>query len=127
VITTPNVNVTYSLVGTFDNDSVIKRLKVELEETGYKVLSGLHSGRYYIDLAVINQEGEFLLGIISDQTVMNQKANITAIENGNARFYQKWGWNLYRLRSAKTFDSFERELDRILSVLSPNSGENDLI
>ncbi len=109
----------FTLSGLHNNSNVLSSLKLALEERGYRVFSGVQSGRYYIDLAIYDEEYNFLLGILSDQTVMNQKSNVSSIEFSNFSFYQKCGWKLYRLRSTNCFDSFERELESILNLLSP--------
>ncbi len=124
VVTTPPVNNSYSLTGLLDGANVVSSVKNELEKHGYRVESGVQFGRYYIDLAVRDEKGDFVLGIISDQTVTNQKAHISAIESANAAFYKKVGWNLYRLQSVRCFDSFDREMEKILSVLTCDSESN---
>ncbi len=107
--------------------SFVKRLESELVQQGYCVESGVQSGRYYIDLAVKDKSGNFVLGIISDQSVMNQKAHISAIEMQNEAAFSKCGWQIYRLRSTDCFDRFERELDHILAILNPPAEEIDWI
>lgn len=109
----------YSVVGILDNANVVKSLAEDLSKQGHRVLCGIQSGRYYIDLAVMDSQGNFVLGIISDQTVMNQKANVSAIELANAERYQCLGWRLYRLSASRCFDSYDRELENILNILSP--------
>ena len=66
----------------------------------------------------MNDENEFVLGILSDESVMNQRANIASIELSNARFYAKHRWKLFRLRSADCFESFDSQLQTVLRMLS---------
>ncbi len=118
LVNAPTVNNSFRMGQiTFEN-AVIRRVKTELEEKGFRTAMGIQSGRYYIDLAVLNNSGNFALGIISDNSVLNQKSNIAAIELGNKQFYEKHGWKLYRLRSPNCFDSFTGEMEKILMLLS---------
>ena len=116
-LSAPTVNNSYSVIGPSDEISIIKRLRCELEAKGFKTVSGIRSGRYFIDLAVVGDDGAFSLGILSDHSVLAQQANISAVECSNAEFLSKYGWNLYRLHSAACFDSFEGELQTILRIL----------
>ena len=103
---------------SLDFDELKEYVKNELEEKGFRTAIGIQSGRYYIDLAVLDHNGNFVLGIISDHSVLNQKSNIAAIELGNKQFYEKHGWRLFRLRSPNCFDSFAGEMEKILMLLS---------
>ncbi len=119
VICAHRVNNSFAVVDAMEGTSYINRLAEELENRGYRVILGLQSGRYYIDLAVVSPRMEFLLGILSDQTVLNQKANVSAIEMANTRRMTSCGWQIYRLRSANCFVSFDREVEKILEILGP--------
>ncbi len=123
----PQVNNTYRVIGQQDETAQIKHLRTELEQCGYQTLSGVQSGRYYIDLAVIDKNSKFVLGIISDQSVLRQQNNISAIEIGNENYYSKNGWNLYRMRSTEFFDSFESVLQSVLQILQKGSSERELL
>ncbi len=117
----PCVNKTFSITGSIDGTSFIKRLSGALEERGYSTVLGIQSGRFHIDLAIVDDNGEFILGILSDQSVLNQQSNIAAIELGNSKLFERNGWKIFRLRSAYCFDSFEDELERLLACVEPNS------
>ncbi len=123
-LSTPCVNNSYRVIGVSDEVSVIKRLRGDLEERGYVTVSGLSSGRYYIDLAVQDANGNFLLGILSDHSVLNQRANIAAVESLNSEYFRRNGWNLYRLRSVPCFDSYEHELQNVLQLLNNDFSEH---
>jgi len=120
ITSAPKMNVSYKRSAPLDGTSFVRRMALELQNKGFHTLLGVQSGRYYIDLAVQNEDGSFSLGILSDQSVMNQKANISAIEFANSQFYEKNGWHLFRLRSTNCFDSFDTELKRILDRLNPS-------
>ncbi len=123
----PRVNNTFRVIGQQDETAQIKRLRTELEDRGYQTLSGVQSGRYYIDLAVVDKNSKFVLGIISDQSVLRQQNNISAIEMGNADYFSKNGWSLYRMRSAECFDSFEGVLQNILQFLQKGNLDKELL
>ncbi len=126
-VSAPNVNCTYSAEGTYDYGSVIREIGQTLMQEGYSVFYGIQSGRYYIDLAVQNDDGKFVLGIVSDETVINQKSNISAIEIKNLSTYEQEGWKIFRLRSPFAFDSFDQQMSRIREILSPNHSEIRII
>lgn len=121
LVTAPCVNKTYTVAGAIEGTSYIKRISSALEERGYRTVLGIQSGRFHIDLGIMNEKGEFILGILSDQSVLNQQSNIAAIEHSNTRLFEENGWKIFRLRSAYCFDSFDDELDKILSCLDSNS------
>ncbi len=123
----PDVNASYVVLSPLDEVSVIKRLALALKERGYTTVSGVQSGRYYIDLAVLDENGDFSLGILSDYSVLSQKANIAAIEIANSDYYEKWGWRLYRLRSPRCLDSFESELQNVLQLLQNSENNVEMI
>lgn len=123
----PCVNKTFTVTGSMDGTSFIKRIASALEERNYRTVLGVQSGRFHIDLGIMNGQGEFLMGILSDQSVLNQQSNIAAIELGNSRLFERNGWKIFRLRSAYCFDSFEDEFDRLLSFLEPNSENKSFI
>jgi len=116
----------YSIVDLMDGSEYVKRIARELELEGFKTIAGLQSGRYYIDLLVLDQNEEPLLWILSDQTILNQKANITAIELANRRFMESCGFHSFRLRTAQCFDSFETEMTRLLETIRPRV-KNELL
>ena len=126
-LSVPKCNRSFRIVGTGEEVSVVRRVRQELENRGYKTLSGVQNGRYYIDLAVLSEKGDFVLGIISDHTVMNYQANIAAIEIANLDYYKKSGWQIFRLHSAFCFDSFESELQKILDILQNNESSFGLV
>ena len=126
-LTVPNANFSYQLIGSSAEVSIIKRLRNELEERGYSVRSGLRSGRYYIDLAVQDENSNFVLGILSDHSIVNYQANVASIELSNLNYYEDCGWQIYRLHAASSFDSFEIELQNILSILQKNGPGLSLI
>lgn len=123
----PLSNHTYSACGALDGDSVILHLGDEISKRGFRVSFGVQSGRYYLDLAVADSKGTFLLGIVSDRTVLNQKSNVSAIEMSNLEAFCKADWQIYRLHAANTFDSFDGELDRILLRLPSNQEQVEII
>lgn len=122
-----SINSTCKVHSSYEDSSVIKRLRTALQERGYSAVSGIQSGRYYIDLAVLDEKGDFALGILSDFSVLNQKANIAAIEIANSDFYEKWGWKIYRLRAPFALDSFESELQNILQLLQNDESTSEMI
>ena len=98
-----------------------------LRDKGYKTMMSVQNGRFYLDLVVLSDDG-FSLGIISDQTVLNQKSGIGAIEYSNRRLFSENGWKIYRLRSCNAVDSLEREADRVLSILQQKEDiDEDLV
>ena len=126
VLTTPDVNNSYRVNGSSDEISIIKRLRTDLESRGYQTVSGLQNGRYYIDLAVLDGDSVFQLGIVSDHSVLSQRANIAAVECANFAFFKKHGWSLYRLRSVPCFDSYENQLQNILQILQHEESEGTI-
>ena len=123
VLSAPNVNNSYQVNGTIDETGIIKRLRTDLESRGYRTVSGLQNGRYYVDLAVLDDEEAFRLGIVSDHSVLSQRSNIAAVECANIAYFQKNGWSLYRLRSVPCFDSYENQLQNILQILQNEEAE----
>lgn len=113
-------NNSFTVSGPIDGMSYMIRLAEELKQYGYRTHLGVQSGRYYIDLAISDQEGNFILGIISDYSVLNQKGHITLIELKNLQYLKQYGWKIYRLRTTNCFDSFDGELHNILQILSPD-------
>ena len=91
------------------------------------MVCGIQSGRFYIDLGVLNQDSEFVLGILSDQTVLSQTSSISAVELANERLLMKNGWRIFRLRQADCFDSIDREITKITKLLTPKSEMEELI
>jgi len=117
-------NNAYRVIGTSDEVSIVKRLRVALETRGFKTISGIQSGRYYVDLGVLDDEGTVILGILTDHSVMSHHSNVAALECANAKYFEKYGWVLYRLRSASCFDSFDHELQNILKILHNDGQES---
>ncbi len=113
------VNATWEVEDPVPGSSFVKRLASQLFERGHRVECGVRSGRYFLDLAVKNEEGDFVLGIIADPSVMSQKANISAIEMQNEAQFSAQGWRLFRLRTPECFDRFDRELEKVLAILEP--------
>ncbi|MBQ3866528.1 MAG: hypothetical protein II776_06470, partial [Clostridia bacterium] len=113
-------------VGTVNNGYALSRdqfptnavvaLDKKLREKGYHTLLNVHNGRFFVDLAV-EQEGAFTLGVFSDQTVLNQKAHVAAIEYANTSLFKSNGWRVYRLRSSDTVDGLDREIEKVLTML----------
>ncbi len=120
-LSAPKVNNSYIAAGVSDEVSIISRMRNELESRGFRTVSGIQSGRYYIDLGVLGQDESFLLGIMTDHTVLNHRLNVAAVECSNTLYYQRCGWTMYLLRSTKCFDSFEHELQNILQILQNDS------
>jgi len=121
LVTAPCVNKTFSITGSIEGIGLLKRISTALEERGYRTALGVQSGRFHIDLGVIDKNGNFVMGVLSDRSVLSQQSNISAIELSNSRLFEKNGWKIFRLRSTCCFDSFENELERLLSCLEPNS------
>jgi len=111
-------NHTFALSDPEECGCVVRHLERELSRRGFHVLLGVQSGRYFLDLAVSDERGDFLLGVLSDQTVVAHASHVSEIEIANGDFYRKHGWNLYRLRSADAFVHFDQVLHQILSLLS---------
>ncbi len=124
---TPRVNNSYRVIGQLEETAQIKRLRTELDARGYRVLSGVQNGRYFIDLAILNEKDEFVLGLISDQSVLRQQNNISAIELANSWYFSSNGWQLYRIRSTECFDSFESVLNNVLQILQKHNTDKDLL
>lgn len=117
----------YHIVDLMDGSGYVKRVANELEAAGYKTIAGIQNGRYFIDLLVLNQAGEPLLWILSDQSVLNQKANISAIELANKRFMGSCGVQSFRLRTAQCFDNFDAEMSRLFDTLQPHQKNDNLL
>ena len=122
-----SMNNSYRVIGQKEETAQIKRLRVELEKRGYQTLTGVQSGRYFIDLAIQDKNRNFVLGIISDQSVLRQQNNIAAIEIGNLNYFLKNGWTLYRMRSTEFFESFDSVLQNVLQLLQSKSTEKDIL
>lgn len=123
----PCVNSTYSVAGSIEGTSFVKRISAALEERGYQTVLGVQSGRFYIDLGIFDDKSGFVLGVLSDQSVLNQKSNIAAIEIANTRLFERNGWKIFRLRSTRCFDAFDEELDRLLAYLDPDGDNKKII
>lgn len=123
----PVSNATYQIAEELYDSVILQSVSSDLIQRGYRVVSGVMNGRYYIDLAVVNDNDEFILGIISDQTVLNQKSNLSAIEISNLAIYESLGWNICRCFVTCAFDSYDAQLNRILSYLSNSTDESELI
>ena len=115
----PANNSSYEVEDPMPLNSFIKRMAVELKEKGFDFVLGVQSGRFYLDLAVKDEKGDFVLGVISDHSVLNQKANISAIEMQNEAAYEKAGWRIYRLRTPECFDHFSGVMEEVFSFLTP--------
>ena len=126
VLRAPEVNNSYRVNGSAEEIGIIKRLRSDLESRGYQTYSGLQNGRYYIDLVVLDEESSFQLGIVSDHSVLNQRANIAAVECANFEFFKRHGWTLYRLRSVPCFDSYEHQLQNVLQILQHEETERTI-
>ncbi len=125
-LSAPKINNSYQVIGPSDEVSIVKRLRLDLESRGYQTVSGLQSGRYYIDLAVVDKDGSFLLGILTDHSILSQRANVAAVECANSDYFTKHGWTLYRLRSVPCFDSYDQELQNVLQFLHSDVSESSI-
>lgn len=110
----------------FPTNAVIALDKL-IRDRGYQTVLNVQNGRFFIDLAIVSGDG-FTLGVISDQTVLNQKSGIAAIEYSNRKLFCENGWRIYRLRSSDSVDSLEKEADRIISILEQkDSSDTDMV
>ena len=121
VLSTPKMNNSYVVAGTSDEVSIITRLRSELESRGYRTVSGIQSGRYYVDLGILGPDDSFLLGILTDHSVLSHRSNVAVVECANEKYYSENGWNLYYLRSTSCFDSFEHEVQSVLQILQKDT------
>jgi len=120
-------NASYESIEGAPDSNVLSGLSGELAQRGYRTIFGLRSGRYYFDLAVLDDNGVFQLGILSDQTILGQQAHISSIEIFNQKLYEQNGWRVYRLRSTNCFDSFENEVNQIISVLEGETCQREIL
>jgi len=116
----------YESMNSQPSSSVLRELNAALAERGFRTESNVQSGRFFFDLAIFDPDRDHALGIISDQTVMNQKSNVASIEIANRQLYQKHGWTVYRLRSTKTFDSYDQVLEEVTALLQPEEKDRGL-
>ncbi len=110
------VNNGYHVAGDVFPTNSILALERILREKGYQTVLNVQNGRFFLDLAVLTEKG-FVLGVISDQTVLNQKSGIGAIEYANRKLFLENGWRIYRLHSNDAVDSLEREAERVIALL----------
>ena len=76
------------------------------------------AGGYKIDFAIKNKEGKYLLGIECDGKLYSSKMKIRERDIYRQQYLEIRGWKIYRLWTTNWFKNKDKEIEKILKLLS---------
>ena len=89
-----------------------------LTEKGLIVDKQVGAGGYKIDFAIKNKEGKYLLGIECDGKLYSSKMKIRERDIYRQQYLEIRGWKIYRLWTTNWFKNKDKEIEKILKLLS---------
>lgn len=119
------------------NDDKIDSFDSEFEEEvcqclrnlGYKVETQVGTGNYRIDLAILDDNNNYIVGIECDGRMYHSSMTARERDYYRQKFLESRGWKIYRIWSTKWWDNKDEEIKKldnyIKNLISNNKFSKD--
>lgn len=84
-----------------------------LRNLGYKVETQVGTGNYRIDLAVIDDNNNYIVGIECDGRLYHSSMTARERDYYRQKFLESRGWKIYRIWSTKWWDNKSNEIEKL--------------
>ena len=122
------VSMTDDKIDSFDSEFE-QEVCDSLRNLGYKVETQVGTGNYRIDLAVLDDNNNYIVGIECDGRMYHSSMTARERDYYRQKFLESRGWKIYRIWSTKWWDNKSNEIEKldnyIKNLLSKEKNESD--
>ena len=97
-----------------DTEQIIDELSSLIKERGIRIERNIGVGGYVIDLALLDENGKYVLAIEPDGKLYEYSKNVRERDYHRNKYLETRGWNVYRLWSYNWFKNKTKEINRIV-------------
>ena len=99
-------------INKFDSDFE-EEVFESLCKLGYKVETQIGVGNYRIDLAIVNDNNDYILGIECDGRMYHSSMTARERDYYRQKFLESKGWKIYRIWSTKWWQNKNKEIEKL--------------
>lgn len=103
----------------YNVDDLVDHVEKKLNEQGYSTERSIGTGKYRVDLAIVDPSTkQYMLGIEFDHVLYDQFYNPREKDIYRVKYLENHGWKTYRIWSNKWWHNPDRELSNITKMIA---------
>lgn len=105
--------------GRLAQDRLVEQIYDRLRSAGQKVEKNVGTGKYRLDIGILDEEtGEFVLGIECDTALYQNRQSLIERDIYRNRFYQARKWKIHRVWAFDWWRDSEKVIQQIMAQLN---------
>lgn len=117
----------YDNLSMHNDVSISNFLAKDLQEKGFNVSTNVGASTFKVDLALLNEQGEYVLGVLLDGKSYEESNTCRDRNVVQPSMLKKLGWNLVRVWSVEYFDHKEEVIARIIAAYNAAKTEQNIL